>query len=41
MLGETDLVLVTSPHSSCIDIGPDDPDWRKSPDEIVWEEIRA
>lgn len=40
MLAETDLVIVTSTGGSCIDPdGPDDPDWVKSPSEIVWEGI--
>jgi hypothetical protein len=40
MLVETDLVIVTSTAGSCTDPdGPDDPDWVKSPDEIVWEGI--
>lgn len=40
MLVETDLVLVTSSGGSCnAPDGPDDPNWVKSPDEIVWEGI--
>ncbi|QKX56175.1 uncharacterized protein TRUGW13939_03275 [Talaromyces rugulosus] len=40
MLFETDLVIVTSEGGSCTDPdGPEDPNWVKSPDEIVWEGI--
>jgi hypothetical protein len=42
MLRETDLVLFTGGHMDCTDPeGPGDPEWVKSEDEIVWEEICA
>ncbi|KAF3396133.1 hypothetical protein F1880_007309 [Penicillium rolfsii] len=40
MLSETDLVLLTGGHEDCTDsVGPEDPDWVKSEDEIIWEKI--
>ncbi|KAJ5972871.1 uncharacterized protein N7479_002789 [Penicillium vulpinum] len=39
MCADFDLMLMTGTSSSCTDFEPDDPDYEKSTDEVVWEEI--